>query len=236
MPSNDRERRDREAELASNLSAVNDRMQRKLLTYGNPPDVDRIPESVWTEFRQEVQEAVARTAIVAYLYALATMPEATGVAIDSARFEVEAELWSKNQASKVADEYVAHTRQRLAEIVPEVRAVQAGPAADIRRHPSFDAMLGPTRAETVASTEVTNGFSHGETDYADSATQQLDEPFVMMGFWVTERDARVCPICAPLDMLPQPRYAVLFPKGPPAHPRCRCWLRWMKIRRDEIPF
>ncbi len=42
--------------------------------------------------------------------------------------------------------------------------------------------------------------------------------------WNTERDAKVCPICSPLDKKREPDWVAKFPTGPPAHPNCRCHL------------
>lgn len=40
--------------------------------------------------------------------------------------------------------------------------------------------------------------------------------------WMTEEDARVCPICGPLHGSRRRVWGRIFPDGPPAHPRCRC--------------
>jgi len=40
--------------------------------------------------------------------------------------------------------------------------------------------------------------------------------------WDTLRDSLVCPICGPLNGLPEEDWRVEFPNGPPSHPNCRC--------------
>lgn len=76
------------------------------------------------------------------------------------------------------------------------------------------------RAELIASTETTRAWGQAALDVGT----ELD---VIKGhIWLTARDERVCPICAPLNGQFAPKGGV-FPGGfsyPPAHPRCRCGL------------
>lgn len=48
----------------------------------------------------------------------------------------------------------------------------------------------------------------------------------LAAYWHTERDGRVCPICAPLDGEPESTWRDKFPNGPKAHVACRCYLDW----------
>ena len=48
-------------------------------------------------------------------------------------------------------------------------------------------------------------------------------------YWITANDAAVCPICGPLHQREYADWAERFPDGPPAHPRCRCYLEWERI-------
>jgi len=45
--------------------------------------------------------------------------------------------------------------------------------------------------------------------------------------WQTAEDQDVCDHCEPLDGHGQLVYGSRYPGGPPAHPRCRCYLRWV---------
>jgi hypothetical protein len=71
----------------------------------------------------------------------------------------------------------------------------------------------------IAVTEVTRAYSE-----ATNETQQMinETGLAMLRVWHTARDDRVCPICGPLDGLPESEWRSQFPNGPPAHPRCRC--------------
>lgn len=79
------------------------------------------------------------------------------------------------------------------------------------------------RADTVAVTETTRAASAGER----SERRRFDAAGLRtVAYWVTERDSRVCPICRPLDSQREEFWQNEFPGGPPAHPRCRCYLRY----------
>lgn len=81
-------------------------------------------------------------------------------------------------------------------------------------------VFGRSRAELIASTEVTRAYAEGNRiAYRESGVVDEWE-------WRTAADERVCPICGPLDGK-QRRLNEPFDIGinaPPAHPRCRCWV------------
>jgi len=91
-------------------------------------------------------------------------------------------------------------------------------------------ILAPTyskaRAEMLAVTEVTRIYAEGNLMAWKSTG------VVTKKRWMTARDERVCPICAPLDGMIvdvdsngfTTEVGGLGLSSPPAHPRCRCWL------------
>lgn len=104
-------------------------------------------------------------------------------------------------------------------------------------------VFSPTRAETIAITEITTAITAAETaarqDRANEDPEQRakeqprdgaqGQPPVIVSdgtiaIWQTAEDERVCPVCGPLHDARANRWATKFPEGPPAHPRCRCWL------------
>lgn len=87
-----------------------------------------------------------------------------------------------------------------------------------------DTMFNAGRAISVAVTETTSAVSIAERAVADRM-ERLG--IVAASVWVTAKDDRVCPICGPLDGLGERAWQADFPVGPPAHIRCRCYLRWM---------
>lgn len=84
-----------------------------------------------------------------------------------------------------------------------------------------DWLFSRERAETIAITEVTRAYAEGNTAAwrASGVVQQRQ--------WMTARDERVCPICAPLNGriadIDKPFDGPVGPvKNPPGHPKCRC--------------
>lgn len=101
------------------------------------------------------------------------------------------------------------------------------PMTPIDRQEVFDRaanIFGPSRAEAEAITEFTNAQSAGgEFGINVSVGESPDDT------WQTEKDARVCKICKPLQGKNRAKWTRLFPQGPPGHPRCRCWIEYANL-------
>ena len=97
-----------------------------------------------------------------------------------------------------------------------------GLPVDASRQELVDAILTSARWGRTAATTVTKAATAG-SQYIASAWVTLNGLLVRT-IWRTSADARVCPICAPLDGSPADVYSFVSPEGPPAHPNCRCWL------------
>lgn len=97
-------------------------------------------------------------------------------------------------------------------------------------------ILSRGRAEVIAATETTAQISAGELAARRAIGAERGGPPGVTGHrdgliarWVTERDARVCPICRPLDGVREEGWIDRFPSGPPAHPNCRCFLEYSPV-------
>lgn len=84
-----------------------------------------------------------------------------------------------------------------------------------------DRVFSRNRADMISISEVTRLFAEGN-EILWGATG-----LIFAKVWQTSRDERVCPVCAPLHG--QIRFIssefTAGIKNPPAHPRCRCWIR-----------
>jgi SPP1 gp7 family putative phage head morphogenesis protein len=90
----------------------------------------------------------------------------------------------------------------------------------VKRLASRDDLFGAQRAEAIAVTEVTRAYAEGnQVAWRESGVTEAKE-------WNTANDELVCPICGPLDGKQTPLGDTFDGghDGPPAHPRCRCWL------------
>lgn len=90
------------------------------------------------------------------------------------------------------------------------------------------------RAVTIGITETTAAGSEGHRQ-AEAATRTPPpggRTLTVDLVWNTARDAKVCPICQPLDGTKRDRWAQVYPDGPPGHPRCRCSLAPSIVRES----
>lgn len=84
--------------------------------------------------------------------------------------------------------------------------------------------FGQTRARMIATTEITRAYGQAALITQEQMAAQGVQTTTQ---WVTWRDDRVCPICAPLHN--RFDYQAEFPYGPPAHVSCRCWLAVVRV-------
>jgi hypothetical protein len=92
-----------------------------------------------------------------------------------------------------------------------------------------DRLLADSRAENVAITETTNAVSLAEKTVAD---RMGELGLNVDALWITKRDERVCRVCGPLHLQPISQWRDDYPAGPPAHPRCRCYLDYFLSEQD----
>ena len=82
------------------------------------------------------------------------------------------------------------------------------------------------RAMAIARTESTRAVAHATETLADT---MRDNGFQPVEVWITERIARVCPICRPRDGKVRGTEWVDYP---PAHVNCNCWVE-LQMRDSE---
>lgn len=82
-----------------------------------------------------------------------------------------------------------------------------------------DVVFGRPRASRIAVTETTRMAEIAERSAMDVLRKS---GVAVKRMWRTEKDDRVCPICRPLDGLPEHLWPSSFRNGPPTHPNCRC--------------
>lgn len=125
--------------------------------------------------------------------------------------------WARKYGYDLVNGITETTRRRLQqEIAQFVQNKESLPELIGR----LEDVFGPVRAEIIGVTETTRAYAEGNRRaWKESGVIQKRE-------WQTANDELVCPICGPLSGkvvgLDEP-----FPggiDGPPAHPRCRCWV------------
>jgi hypothetical protein len=194
----------------------------------------------WEAVERESREKLAASLVVIYLLMLGNMDEDHELDIADAEAEFAAAGYATARAAEISGELTGGLRDaydRLRSSVDIDDLPMGEPRSDLppgrggRRRVSskdFEAevegIFTAGRASTIATTEITKAASEAEQRAAAIARANGKN---LIAVWQTERDGKVCPICAPLDQQPVEVFENDFPGGPPGHPRCRCWLAWV---------
>lgn len=117
--------------------------------------------------------------------------------------------WARGEAATVAGQYAETSR----DILNRKTTFTASDLVDV---------FGPERDENAAVTETTRAASAG-----GEAAVFNTGGVTSQDLWITEVDDRRCAICKPLHRKPRLEWSRFFPQGPPAHPRCRCFLQYV---------
>lgn len=92
------------------------------------------------------------------------------------------------------------------------------------------AIIDSPRWATLAATDVTRAATAGGEFVANAYL--VTRGMLVDTTWRTAADAKVCPICGPLDGLTRVVWERFIGQGPPAHPNCRCWLDYSWVTRN----
>lgn len=225
MPNLDDIRYASEAELASKMKRLSKRHRKKIYNaikqYGG---LNLIPGTFWLELQKEMEEEAAALLLLIFIAAHEITSEYLGVDRSEEQVRTKAEQYAKARAASVAEAHIQHTADRLRKHIEASREQITnitGEAEAVKE--KLSTVLGDERAEGVAVTETTSGISGGQIGSAEDYLEDHPDDAIRY-IWRTEKDERVCPICAPLHGKRQEVWAELFPGGPPAHPNCRCEL------------
>lgn len=131
---------------------------------------------------------------------------------------VGAALFAAEQASRMANAVV----QNVYDVYISWKAAIASGADSQKIASELERSVSDQRAENIAVTETTRAFETGK----EAAVTEFEKKYSIevRRIWNTKQDERVCPICEPLNQTERSFWSVPFPKGPPAHPFCRCFV------------
>ena len=147
-----------------------------------------------------------------------SMMEETGMELDIAMVSQEALEASRAITYELARTLDRTTRRFVGEAVATYVGTPGMTIGDLDRllEPAF----GQVRAEMIATTEVTRAYSEATNQH--QRIVERESGIRMVRVWETLNDELVCPICGPLNGKLEDEWAIVYPDGPPAHPRCRC--------------
>lgn len=211
-------REDAEARLARQLARLGaDVYMDVTQALGDPPDLARLTREVWMDIEQRYRGALASALEGVFLEALDALSEETGFALEWGQANAAAAQWARQRALSLAQDLNQTSQRLLSEAVADF--FEQGWTIDQLRD-KISAVFGPSRAETIAITEVTMAVAQGEA----ALVAELEKAGVrMIAIWNTAEDERVCPVCAPRN---GQRRGDAWQDLPPAHTRCRCWVSY----------
>lgn len=223
-----------EAKIAEALGRMNERMLRELLrVVGSPPDPRNIPASFWTQYGDDLRtllEPLLRQLYLDQARVLGAQVEKAG--IDWSLPNEAAARWAKDYTFELVKGVVDTTTGLVNDNLQALlRDAIAGGFADSLTNAQIAERLmpafGASRAEMIAVTETTRAAAAGETAIVD---QLRANGIRMVATWNTSEDELVCPICEPLDGVPEKAgggWTNPVTGEPidsmPAHPYCRCF-------------
>lgn len=140
-----------------------------------------------------------------------------GIGVDWSLVAEDAARWASEYSYNLVTGLTDTTRRVLQEKVTQFIREPGRTIGDLMA--DLEPYFGKMRAQMIAVTETTRAFAEGEKV---SVAQAQAYGFRMVAIWHTNRDELVCSICAPADGKPEPEWGLAT--GPPAHPRCRCWV------------
>ncbi len=222
-----------EADLTRRLQKINKKYRKRIRAaiaeYGS---LGAIPDSFWQEMEREINSESTAAMLLILIAAYDSTSNRLGLRAEEQRTRQEAEQITRQRGEVLARGEVASIRRRLQDTITKQRTLPTTPTTpisiptrdiDIITPETIEDILSDQRAERAGTTETTGAISSGQRGGRDDF-EQADPLNTTVMIWRTERDARVCPICSPLDGKTDKVWSQQFPSGPPAHINCRCEL------------
>ena len=207
-----------EAQLARKLSGLSRRQMGELLEHlGDPPNIANVPASFWKESGEELAKVVTPFSERVYLEAAERMLETVPIGVDWSLVNQAASSWARQYAFDLVGGINSTTRQAVGQAVGNYFS-QGLTMGDLTNR--LGRIYSPIRADMIATTEVTRAAAEGERA---TVSEIEKEGIKMVEVWQTNNDELVCPICGPKH---GKKIGTNWTRndGPPAHPRCRCWI------------
>jgi len=200
--------------------------QRIIQELGAPPTLANVSDSTWDQLRQTVAEDSKRAIIVVFLLGMRRIATEQHFMTNAEVAGRRAAEYAEARSRRLADGMVRTFQDRFRGHVQEAKrrldggATMAEVEADLKRAAEE---IAAEQARNGGVTETTDANSAGEMDWKD--IYEGETGVALVAVWNAEPDA--CEVCLPLDGQPEEVWREEFPRGPTAHPRCRCWLTFV---------
>lgn len=181
---------------------------------GKEPDTSKLEEALLAALLLSLIGAATTSAL--------QRAGALGVELSIDALNREASRWASTYSYNLVRGINETTRQAISSAVQMYAQTPGMSVDDVARllQPTF----GEARSRMIATTEITRAYSQAAQITQDELQRQ---GLATQQRWITWRDDRVCPICAPLHN--RLDWQAEFAYGPPAHVSCRCWLETVRV-------
>lgn len=213
-----RNRESIEARVARVLGKVNRQAYERVTELlGDPPRAENITPDAWKEIQGMYDQALLPQLETVFHDAAQDMVAHVGGGVEWDLINKRAADWARTAAYNLVTGITDNSRAVIQSGVNDFYndRLTLGALQD-----RLSRTFGPIRAESIAITETTRAAAQGEAAYADELRKR---GATLVALWVTENDSTVCSICSPLDGREQ---GDGWTDPPPAHPRCRCGVRY----------
>lgn len=205
-----------EGSAADELERAFRKQQNDLLSR-SPTNVEEVAVRV-TDTSQPVMDALRRALVESSDLGVSVAVgqlERIGFSFDWTLANTRARDWANSYAAGLITNINDTTRDRVRQAITQWIS-NGDPLSALVRE--LQSTFGRSRAELLASTEVTRAYAQANREaYRESK-------IVSKMRWFTAFDERVCPICGSMHGQEVGLDEQFSIGGPPAHPRCRCWI------------
>lgn len=207
-----------EREIARKLGKMlKAQLARLLELMGDPPNINNVTEEFWRESGAEFTEVVRPFLRNTYQRQAQSMLGKIPIGVEWTLINEAAATWASRYTFDLV-RGINETSRRMLQSAINIYYRDAMNMGELTN--MLVGSFGPVRAEMIAVTEVTRASTNGERALSDELANQ---GIHMVEVWRTNNDELVCEICGPRNGKPVGDGWVRD-DGPPAHPRCRCWV------------
>lgn len=218
-----------ESVITSRLTKVFSDQRKRLASGGRAAGWEQFTKDFEDAIAEKLQQTYENSAMLALLLMVAASPLATDslkerpITFDGGPYATKrAKQLARELKDRVKSDMEQLQRGRKADI-KQAEEDGVKPPSSTLKPTDLAGVLGPANAEAIAVTETTAADISGVMDSRDATTKRFEVDIKLL--WRTERDGKVCPICAPNDGRDESFWGRKFPNGPrDTHPRCRCEL------------
>ena len=188
---------------------LNGQYEAVLLQLGDPPNLLALDERFWLTEAGKMAASLKPEIMKIAQDAAQHMVEG-GIGVDWTLVAKEAATWARQYVGELITNVTDTTREMVRESVSDFINTPGLTMGDLKESLMNDPAFSATRADMIATTEVTRAYAQGQVLTAQSA---LAAEMPLEPVWHTNEDELVCPNCGPLN-------DKTTDEVPPLHPRC----------------